>query len=110
MWGSEYSYSGLQNRASNGQTSTQMPQYMHSEKSMSKRSSAFCVRGLPPSRGAEPVLVTLDVDAPVRTLARAEHADGAVLLVERDHATGLDRGLFDVRVVHGGGPPPICRA
>ena len=28
---SEYSYSGLQNRASNGQTSTQMPQYMHSE-------------------------------------------------------------------------------
>ena len=30
MRGSEYSYSGLQNRASNGQTSTQMPQYMHS--------------------------------------------------------------------------------
>ena len=29
--GSEYSYSGLQNRASNGQTSTQIPQYMHSE-------------------------------------------------------------------------------
>src|ERR1051325_10530563 len=29
MRGSEYSYSGLQNRASNGQTSTQMPQYMH---------------------------------------------------------------------------------
>ena len=27
--GSEYSYSGLQNRASKGQTSTQMPQYMH---------------------------------------------------------------------------------
>ena len=30
MRGSEYSYSGLQNSASNGQTSTQMPQYMHS--------------------------------------------------------------------------------
>ena len=30
MCGSEYSYSGLQNRASNGHTSTQMPQYMHS--------------------------------------------------------------------------------
>ena len=30
MRGSLYSYSGLQNKASNGQTSTQMPQYMHS--------------------------------------------------------------------------------
>ena len=30
MRGSEYSYSGLQNRASKGQTSTQMPQYMQS--------------------------------------------------------------------------------
>ncbi len=30
MRGSEYSYSGLQNNASNGHTSTQMPQYMHS--------------------------------------------------------------------------------
>ena len=47
---SENSYSGLQNSASNGQTSTQMPQYMQSEKSMSKRSSAFFWRGLPPSR------------------------------------------------------------
>ena len=28
---SEYSNSGLQNRASKGHTSTQMPQYMHSE-------------------------------------------------------------------------------
>src|SRR4029077_14166973 len=27
--GSEYSYSGLQKRASKGQTSTQIPQYMH---------------------------------------------------------------------------------
>ena len=30
MRGSLYSYSGLQNRASNGHTSTQIPQYMHS--------------------------------------------------------------------------------
>ncbi len=30
MLASEYSYSGLQNRASNGQTSTQIPQYMQS--------------------------------------------------------------------------------
>ena len=30
MWGSEYSNSGLQNRASNGHTSTQIPQYMQS--------------------------------------------------------------------------------
>ena len=30
MRGSEYSYSGLQNSASNGHTSTQMPQYMQS--------------------------------------------------------------------------------
>ena len=30
MRGSLYSYSGLQNSASNGHTSTQMPQYMHS--------------------------------------------------------------------------------
>ena len=50
MWTSEYSYSGLQNSASNGQTSTQMPQYMQRAKSMSKRSSAFTERGLPPSR------------------------------------------------------------
>ncbi len=50
MWASEYSNSGLQNSASKGHTSTQMPQYMHSEKSMSKRSSAFFCRGLPPSR------------------------------------------------------------
>ncbi len=47
---SPYSNSGLQNSASNGQTSTQIPQYMQSAKSMSKRSRAFFWRGLPPSR------------------------------------------------------------
>lgn len=35
---SAYSNCGLQKSASKGQTSMQMPQYMHSEKSMSKRS------------------------------------------------------------------------
>ena len=30
MLGSEYSYSGLQKSASNGHTSTQIPQYMQS--------------------------------------------------------------------------------
>ncbi|MFI6816935.1 hypothetical protein ACIBG7_31355 [Nonomuraea sp. NPDC050328] len=35
---SAYSNSGDQNSASKGQTSMQMPQYMHSEKSMAKRS------------------------------------------------------------------------
>jgi len=39
MCGSENSYSGDQKSASKGQTSTQMPQYMQSAKSMSKRSS-----------------------------------------------------------------------
>src|SRR5664280_3414061 len=38
---SAYSNSGLQCRASNGQTSMQMPQYMHNEKSMAKRSSTL---------------------------------------------------------------------
>ncbi len=41
-----YSATGDQCSASNGQTSTQMPQYMHSEKSIAKRSSTATVRGL----------------------------------------------------------------
>ena len=50
-------------------------------------------------------LVGLDVDAPVRALAGAQHARGAVLLLERDHATGPGRrGLLLARVLHG------CRA
>ena len=40
----EYSNWGDQNRASNGQTLMQMPQYMHSEKSMAKRSSTLRCR------------------------------------------------------------------
>src|SRR5205807_5758701 len=38
----------------------------------------------PPRRSL--LLVALDVDAPVRALARAQHADGAVLLLEGDDA------------------------
>jgi hypothetical protein len=44
-----YSNSGDHHNASNGQTSTQMPQYMHSAKSMAKRSSTLRVRARPPS-------------------------------------------------------------
>ena len=40
---------GLQCRASNGQTSMQMPQYMHREKSMANRSSTLRWRSRPPS-------------------------------------------------------------
>ena len=40
---------GLQNSASNGQTSTQMPQYMHSEQSIANRSSTLRWRSRPPS-------------------------------------------------------------
>ena len=46
---SAYSNCGLQWRASNGQTSMQIPQYMHSEKSMAKRSRTLRWRSRPPS-------------------------------------------------------------
>nr|WP_285776547.1 hypothetical protein [Microtetraspora sp. NBRC 13810] len=46
---SAYSNSGDQNSASNGHASMQMPQYMHSEKSIAKRSSTLRARGRPPS-------------------------------------------------------------
>ena len=48
----EYSNSGDQNKASNGQTSMQMPQYMHSAKSIANRSSVLRVRMRPPPPGA----------------------------------------------------------
>src|SRR5688572_23233073 len=45
-------------------------------------------------------LVTLDVDAPVRAAAGAQHADGAVLLLEGDHpARTRGRRLLLVRVL-----------
>ena len=46
---SAYSNWGLQCSASNGQTSMQMPQYMHRLKSMAKRSSTLRWRSRPPS-------------------------------------------------------------
>ena len=46
---SEYSNWGLQKRASKGQTSMQIPQYMQSEKSMAKRSRTLRWRSRPPS-------------------------------------------------------------
>ena len=48
------------------------------------------------------VLVALDVDAPVRALAGAQHAGSAVVLVKRDDTAGPGRGgLLDLRVLHG---------
>ena len=49
MSSSAYSNSGLHQSASNGQTSTQIPQYMHSEKSIANRSSTLRWRARPPS-------------------------------------------------------------
>jgi hypothetical protein len=46
---SAYSNSGDQKRASNGQTSMQIPQYMQREKSIANRSSTLWARGRPPS-------------------------------------------------------------
>ena len=70
MSNSAYSNSGDQNSASNGHTSMQMPQYMHSEKSMANRSSTLRVRSRAARlRGRDDLLVRVDVDAPVRALA-----------------------------------------
>ena len=93
MSSSAYSNSGDQNSASNGQTSMQMPQYMHSEKSMAKRSSTLRCRSRASGRGRDRLLVRVDVDAPVGALARAQHADGAVLLEQRDDAAAARRQL-----------------
>ena len=46
---SAYSNCGLQKSASNGHTSMQMPQYMHSEKSIEKLSRTLRCRSRPPS-------------------------------------------------------------
>src|SRR5947209_3728908 len=55
----------------------------------------------PLTTGRALLLVSLDVDAPVRALPGTEHADGAVLLLEGDDAPGA-RGeiLLLVRVLH----------
>ncbi len=49
MSNSEYSNSGVQWIASNGHTSMQIEQYMHSEKSIANRSSTLRLRSRPPS-------------------------------------------------------------
>ena len=49
MSSSEYSNSGLQCNASNGQTSMQMPQYMQRLKSIANRSRTLRWRSRPPS-------------------------------------------------------------
>src|SRR3954469_11490076 len=50
------------------------------------------------------LLVTFDVDAPVRTLPRAQHADRAVLFLECDDAPRARHGVFPlVRVLHRDG-------
>ena len=47
------------------------------------------------------LLVALDVDAPVGALPGAQHADGAVLLLERDDAARARGRVFAlVRVLH----------
>ena len=52
IWEVAYSNSGLQWSASNGQTSTQMPQYMQSAKSIAKRSKILALRARPPAAGS----------------------------------------------------------
>ena len=71
---------------------------------MAKRSSTLRLRGRPPCLFAGIcLLVRIDVDAPVGALARAQHADRAVFLLERDDAAGA-RGeiLLLVRVLDDG--------
>src|SRR2546422_935118 len=54
------------------------------------------------ARGLVGLLVSVDVDAPVGTLARALVTDRAVLLLERDHAPRPSREIGpDVWVLHG---------
>ena len=65
---------------------------MHSEKSMAKRSRTLRTRGRPPcATGGRQLGVALDVQAPVGALARAEHADRAVLLEQPDGAAAARR-------------------
>jgi hypothetical protein len=58
----------------------------------------------PPGRWLVLFLVSVDVDAPVGTLARALVADGAVRFLESDHAARARRQVWlDVRILlrHG---------
>jgi hypothetical protein len=56
------------------------------------------------SGGRDRLLVGVDVDAPVRALAGAQHADRAVLLEEPDDAAGAGREFgLGVGVLRGDG-------
>ena len=59
--------------------------------------------GLAPSAARRSkLLVAFDVDTPVGALAGAQHARGAVVVVQRDHTAGARRWcLFLVRVLDG---------
>ena len=64
--------------ASNGHSSMQMPQYMHSDQSMAKRSSTFWVRSrAPDGRPVDRLGMRVNADAPGRAFPRADHAGRA---------------------------------
>ena len=103
MLHSEYSYSGLQNSASNG-TDLDADPAVHAERVVDVEAVEHAHAALATTLTARRalLLVALDVDAPVGALARAQHADRAVLLLERDHATRARGRVFAlVRVLHG---------
>ncbi len=63
--------------------------------------AAFAAAG---GRRRDRLLVGVDVDAPVRALAGAQHADRAVLLEQADHTAGAGREVgLGVRVLGGDG-------
>ena len=91
--------SGLQCSASNGQTSTQIAA-VHAQRVVDREPVEHVAwRGRGRRRGPAGTVscVRVDVDAPVRALAGAEHAGGAVLLEQRDHPAAAGRQLG-----HGG--------
>ena len=103
MLHSEYSYSGLQNERVERAHLDADPA-VHAERVVDVEAVEHAHRALAATLTARRalLLVALDVDAPVGALARAQHADGAVLLLERDDATGARRRVFRlVRVLHG---------
>jgi hypothetical protein len=62
---------------------------------------AHAARAATLAAGRALFLVALDVDAPVGARTRAQHADRAVLLLERDDAPGARRRVFAlVGVLH----------
>ena len=64
-------------RASNGHSSMQMPQYMHSDQSMAKRSSTCRVRSRDPGADPHRLGMRVNADAPGRAFSCADHAGRA---------------------------------